>query len=232
MIRAIVTDIEGTTSSISFVKDVLFPYASEHLAAYIKNNQKTPEVQEQLEAIWLTEASVNGDLDGTISLLRSWIDQDLKKTPLKSLQGMIWRAGYEQGDYQAHIYEDAAQALQTWHQQGLPLYVYSSGSIAAQQLFFTHSEAGNLSTLFSDFFDTTTGPKQSPDSYKKIASAIGFSSEDILFLSDIPAELDAASAAGMQTCMLVRPQDCPLKDSELAEVTHQKQRTFDEIALN
>lgn len=210
MIRAILTDIEGTTSSISFVKDVLFAYARKLLPAFVVTHTDKPEVQH-----WLHEAAreaglVSASEDEIIVLLQSWIDEDRKSTALKALQGMIWKQGYENGDYRAHIYPEVPAKLRAWREQGLRIYVYSSGSIEAQKLFFTFSEAGDLSGLFDGYFDTQTGPKRDPESYRRIAAAIDLPAAEIAFLSDIEAELDAARNAGMKTMLLARPPStCP-----------------------
>lgn len=223
-IRAIVTDIEGTTSSIRFVKDVLFPYARRRLPAFIVTHADTPEVQH-----WLAEAAkeahfVAAEQQEMIDLLVRWIDDDKKSTALKALQGMIWREGYEGGEYQAHVYPEVAAKLAEWKAAGLPLYVYSSGSVAAQQLFFGYSEAGDLSGLFSGWFDTETGPKRAADSYRAIATAIGLEPAQVLFLSDIVEELDAAADAGMATVLLARDEGgCP------AEARHRCVTNFDAI---
>jgi enolase-phosphatase E1 len=203
-IRAIVTDIEGTTSSISFVKDVLFPYARERLPAFVVTHSDKPEVQH-----WLHEAAreaglVSASEQEVIDLLIRWIDEDRKSTALKALQGMIWEDGYRDSDFRAHVYADAARCLKTWAAQGLSLYVYSSGSVAAQKLLFAHTAEGDLSPLFSGYFDTGTGPKRVSDSYVRIAQAVGVAAANILFLSDIVEELDAARAAGMRTILVAR----------------------------
>lgn len=231
MIKAIVTDIEGTTSSISFVKDVLFPYAAAKLPDFVRAHSQSTDVSKVLNALWAEEPELQGDIEASIQCLLTWIAQDLKRTPLKTLQGMLWKSGYEQGDYQAHVYPDAVRMLQSWHDQGLPLYIYSSGSIAAQKLFFRFSEAGDLLPLFSGHFDTTTGPKQSPESYIAITKQLAFPAEEILFLSDIPAELDAAKSAGMKTYLLVRPADTQLNTNDLAAMHHPHATSFEEIVL-
>ncbi|MGC1547295.1 MAG: acireductone synthase [Rhodanobacter sp.] len=205
VIRAIVTDIEGTTSSISFVKDVLFPYARKRLPAFIETHSDLPEVQH-----WLHEAAkeagiIEASRQEIIELLERWIDEDRKSTALKALQGMIWKVGYEAGDYRAHVYPEVAAKLHEWRADGLHLYVYSSGSVPAQKLFFRHSEAGDLTPMFAGYFDTETGPKRERVSYDRIAEAIGERPEHVLFLSDIEEELDAAQAAGFRTAWLVRP---------------------------
>jgi enolase-phosphatase E1 len=203
-IRAIVTDIEGTTSSISFVRDVLFPYARQRLPAFIETHGDTPEVLH-----WLHEAAkeaglVEASRQEVIELLLQWIDEDRKSTALKALQGMIWKDGYEAGDYRSHMYPDVAARLREWHARGLPLYVYSSGSVPAQKLLFGYSEAGDLTPLFSGYFDTETGHKREADSYRRIAGAINVPPAQILFLSDIVEELDAAASAGLKTAWLIR----------------------------
>jgi len=205
MIKAILTDIEGTTSSISFVKDVLFPYARKRLPAFLTTHADKPEVRH-----WLHEAAkeaglVSASQSELIALLQRWIDEDRKATPLKALQGMIWDEGFRNGDYRAHMYPEVPAKLRVWKDQGLELYVYSSGSVAAQKLFFAFSEAGDLTPLFSGYFDTETGPKREQASYAKIAAAIGEQPEHLLFLSDIIEELDAARAAGFRTGWLLRP---------------------------
>ncbi|MEO8999041.1 MAG: acireductone synthase, partial [Rhodanobacter sp.] len=203
-IRAIVTDIEGTTSSISFVRDVLFPYARKRLPAFIETHGDRPEVQH-----WLHEAAKEAGLveaarQDIIELLLEWIDADRKSTALKALQGMIWKDGYAAGDYRAHLYPEVAARLRDWRADGLRLYVYSSGSVPAQQLFFRYSEGGDLTPLFAGYFDTETGPKRETESYRRIAAAIDEQPRHILFLSDIVEELDAAQAAGFHTGWLIR----------------------------
>jgi enolase-phosphatase E1 len=207
-IRAIVTDIEGTTSSISFVRDVLFPYAHKRLPAFVETHGDLPEVQHWLHEAALEAGLVEASRQDIIELLLQWIDEDRKSTALKALQGMIWKDGYEAGDYHAHIYPEVPARLREWRADGLRLYVYSSGSVPAQKLFFRYSEAGDLSPLFAGYFDTETGPKRDAESYRRIAEAIGEQPEHILFLSDIEEELDAAQTAGFRTGWLIRP---PLK---------------------
>jgi enolase-phosphatase E1 len=134
------------------------------------------------------------------------MDEDRKVTPLKTLQGLVWKAGYDSGELQSHLYEDAVTALRQWHAAGLQLYVYSSGSIAAQKLLFSHTPYGDLAPLFGGYFDTTTGPKLEPRSYEKIAAALHLPAGSIVFLSDHTGETQAAAAAGMQTVVLAREQ--------------------------
>jgi enolase-phosphatase E1 len=223
-IRAIVTDIEGTTSSISFVRDVLFPYARERLPAFIETHGDTPEVQH-----WLHEAAkeaglVEASRQEVIELLIGWIDEDRKSTALKALQGMIWKDGYEAGDYRSHMYPEVADRLRAWQAEGFSLYVYSSGSVTAQKLLFGFSESGDLTPLFSGYFDTETGHKREADSYTAIAEAIDVPPQQILFLSDIVEELDAAQTAGLHTAWLIRAP-LPWPDAP----RHAAYRDFDAI---
>lgn len=224
MIKTILTDIEGTTSSLSFVKDVLFPYARERMGEFIRQHAKVPAVQHAMEEVRRLSGNKLSDSEVINQLIR-WIDEDKKITPLKSLQGMIWEEGYKKGDFKGHMYDDAVLHLKKWKQAGLRLYVFSSGSIQAQKLLFGHTEHGDLTPLFSGYFDTTIGNKRESDSYRKIAEAIGTAPGDILFLSDIKEELDAARAAGMPVTWLVR-------DGALdSNATHSQVRNFDEIKL-
>ena len=185
MIRAILTDIEGTTSSIAFVTETLFPYARarlrDHLAAH-------PD-----EAVGVP-----------VETLERWIDEDRKEPVLKRIQGRIWRDGYARGELKGHIYSDAVEALRRWKGQGLRLFVYSSGSIEAQQLLFGHSEAGDLTPLFEGWFDLSTGSKLEADSYSLIAERIGLEPREILFLSDNDRETKAAHAAGLHVQLIDR----------------------------
>ena len=184
MIKAIVTDIEGTTSSLSFVKDVLFPYARAHLPEFVRLYRGNVEVRALLDD---ARALAGAELDDEklIAQFIDWIDHDQKITPLKSLQGLIWEAGYRQGDFKGHVYEDAARQLQAWKQAGHALYVYSSGSVHAQKLLFGHTVYGDLTPLFSGYFDTHIGGKREMASYQAIAVKIDLPAEQILFLSDI-----------------------------------------------
>ena len=206
--RAIITDIEGTTSSISFVKDVLFPYARRELPGFVHVHGSEPDVRRWLDAAAVDAGSVCTD-DTLIEVLQGWIDSDRKHTALKALQGMIWAAGYRDGAYTAHIYADAAEALHRWHHQGHALYVYSSGSVSAQELLFGHTTAGDLTPLLSGYFDTVIGGKREVASYQHILQAIGRPADEALFLSDVVEELDAARTVGLDTVLIDRAQDYP-----------------------
>ena len=229
-VSAILTDIEGTTSSISFVKDVLFPYARRALPGFVRDHRDDPEVRRWLDVVATEHGSICSD-DVIVETLQGWIDQDRKHTALKALQGMIWQAGYRDADFTAHIYPDAAPALRDWHARGYPLYVYSSGSVPAQKLFFGHSDAGDLTGLFSGWFDTAVGGKREPDSYAGIAESIGVRPHGILFLSDVVEELDAARLTGMQTVLVDRLADYPEPRHGDAAHGHTHVASFLEIEL-
>ncbi|QSX78009.1 acireductone synthase [Agrilutibacter solisilvae] len=227
-ITAILTDIEGTTSSISFVKDELFPYARRALPGFVAAHANEPEVRRWLDVV----AAENGGMCDdrmVVEVLQGWIDEDRKHTALKALQGMIWADGYRNADFTAHIYPDAAPALRAWKDAGLPLYVYSSGSVPAQRLFFGHSDAGDLIPLFSGWFDTEVGGKREAASYRHIAGAIGQPPENILFLSDVVEELDAAREAGLQTVLVDRRQDYPRPRNTAAANGHSRVESFADL---
>ena len=224
VIRCILLDIEGTTCPVSFVASVLFPYARERLASYLETNQEDPEVQTLLAA---TQAAFAADPNPEVQALRQgfpipghqpagqqqlpagetqsplvaylqWlIDHDIKFPALKELQGRIWASGYASGDLVAPLFDDVAPTLQRWHRDGYQLAVYSSGSVAAQQLLYRHSQNGNLEELFSHWFDTRIGPKQAADSYSAIAAALQLEPAEILFVSDALAEIEAAHRIGI-----------------------------------
>jgi len=224
MTRAILTDIEGTTSSLSFVKDVLFPYARERMEAFVTGHAGEPAVARELEDVSRLAGVRLTPAEAAWQLVE-WIDLDRKATPLKALQGMIWETGYRAGHFFGHVYPDAARKLREWHDAGLALYIFSSGSVQAQQLLFGHTEEGDLTPLFSGYYDTRIGAKQEPDAYRAITADIGLPAESILFLSDIVGELDAARAAGLMTAWLVR------EGSPAVPGPHPMARNFDEISI-
>lgn len=208
--------------------DVLFPYADEHLDRYVTAHRSEPQVaQAMLEAARAAGEEPDADDATILAHLHHWLRTDVKITPLKTLQGLIWAEGYERTGLRGHVYADAAAGLRRWHAAGLRLYVYSSGSIDAQRTLFAHSSEGDLSALFSGNFDTTTGPKREPASYRAIANAIGLPAAEIVFLSDVDAELDAAAKAGMQTVRLLRPNDTPPG----ATTTHLSVTSFDQVEI-
>lgn len=196
--KLILTDIEGTTSAIAFVKDTLFPFAEAELDAFLAARGAEPEV-----------AAILAEVPGPdrAATLRGWMAADAKVTALKSLQGLIWAAGFADGRLRGHLWPDVAPCLREWHAAGVALAVYSSGSVGAQKLLFGHSEAGDLLPLFSGFYDTKVGGKRDATAYAAIAGQAGHRPAQILFLSDVAEELDAAAASGLLTCQLIRPQD-------------------------
>lgn len=224
MIRAIVTDIEGTTSDIRFVHQVLFPYARERLADYLRQHAKDAEVAAALAALREEIAQPHADVAALIAVLYRFMDEDRKSTALKALQGIIWRTGYHSGDFRGHLYPEVAGQLALWQQQGIALYVYSSGSVEAQKLLFGYSDAGDLQPRFCGYFDTRVGAKQEVAAYCRIAEQIGCAPTELLFLSDSRQELDAAQAAGWHTCQLIR-------DAADAQSRHPQVNRFDHIEL-
>ncbi|MDY0248766.1 MAG: acireductone synthase [Pseudomonas sp.] len=205
-VKAILTDIEGTTSSIAFVFEVLFPYAKRHLPDYLRHCAEQNLHSALLQAVRDEAQEPQADVERVIAILIQWIDQDVKAPSLKAWQGLVWQQGYASGEIKGHVYPDAVNALHAWQEQGYLLYVYSSGSVQAQKLIFGYSVAGDLTPLFSGYFDTTVGHKREPASYARIVQAIDLPAEQILFLSDIVEELDAAQISGLRTCGLARAQ--------------------------
>jgi enolase-phosphatase E1 len=208
--RGILLDVEGTTSSIAFVYEVLFPFAREYLEDYLRQNWDDLAVVKARERIGRDAgttfpADLASGLGPVVREANRQMDADVKATGLKELQGLIWQQGYLGGLLTSHIYPDVEPALRQWVKQGLDVRVYSSGSVGAQRLFFGHTEAGNLLPLLRGHYDTTTGAKRDPESYRKIAADMALSSDQVLFLSDVVAELDAAATAGMRTTLVVRP---------------------------
>lgn len=231
MTPLILTDIEGTTSAISFIKDVLFPHARNALPGFVRAHGQEPEVRRWLDAVAAEHGSICSD-DVIVETLQGWIDQDRKHTALKALQGLLWADGYRNADFVAPIYPDAADALRRWHDAGHTLAVYSSGSVIAQKLFFAYSNAGDLSGLFTDWFDTEAGGKREAASYAIIAQRLAREPEGIVFLSDVVAELDAARAAGLRTVLVDRLQDYPQPRTGEATHGHARVSGFDQIDLH
>jgi len=224
----ILTDIEGTTSSISFVKDVLFPYARDALPGFVREHGQREDVRRWLDTVATEYGTVCSD-DVIVEILQGMIDEDRKHTALKALQGMIWSDGYRSADFTAHIYPDAAAMLRRWHDAGIPLAVYSSGSVPAQKLFFGHTDAGDLTALFGGWFDTEVGHKRDAGSYREIARRLDRPTDDILFLSDVVEELDAAREAGMRTVLIDRREDYPQPRLGDAAHGHLRVERFDRI---
>jgi enolase-phosphatase E1 len=223
--QGILLDIEGTTSSVSFVYDVMFPYVRKHLTFEVLTSWMEPEYLAAFDAIardaghdsldaWLATENLTKDnaLRGANLVCREVLrlmDADAKATGLKQLQGLIWKSGFESGELKAHVYEDVPPELEKWTAAGKEVRIYSSGSVQAQMLFFGHTIAGDLLPKFRGHYDTTTGPKKEAESYRKIAAAFGLRPAEILFLSDVVAELDAAREAGLATTLVVRPGNAP-----------------------
>jgi enolase-phosphatase E1 len=209
--RGILLDVEGTTSSIAFVYDVLFEYARKHVGPFLDAHRDDQAVLDLAVAITtaamapMDRAAIAADPSRAAIAAIELMKQDMKLTPLKTLQGLIWRSGFESGQIVAHVFEDVPPALAGWADSGLDVRIYSSGSIEAQQLFFRHTSFGDLTSFLRGHYDTTTGPKREAASYAKIAADMELEPRQILFVSDIGPELDAARAAGMATALAVRP---------------------------
>jgi len=230
-VKGILLDIEGTTSSIDFVYEVMFPYARKNFASYLEKNFSAEAVQSALpllatdlkfETVDAMFAGFDGDsedarADCVHRALIGLMDDDVKSTGLKKLQGLVWESGFRSGEMVAHLYDDVAPAIEAWKAAGIDVRIYSSGSIYAQKLFFGHSVAGDLLPHFSGHYDTTIGPKRESESYCKIA-ADWMEASQILFISDVAEELDAAKLAGMQTMLSLRPgnKEVPKVESYLA----------------
>lgn len=206
-IRFILTDIEGTTTSVSFVYESLFPFFRTNIAK-LKKMESDASVQAAFLDVVKLAAEEGKNLNSTdeiIQQLEEWSRADKKITPLKELQGLLWKEGYVSGELKGHVYSDVAPALKEWKLKGIDLGVFSSGSIAAQKLIFGYSEAGDLTAYLTAYFDTTTGGKRVIETYVLIAKELALNPQQILFLSDIKEELEAADNAGYQTIQLVRP---------------------------
>lgn len=223
--KYILMDVEGTTTSISFVHDTLFPYSTKRLKDYIESHLSSPSVQEVLLKTQSTvreEEDINLNREALVEKLLEWIRIDRKHGALKKLQGLIWNEGYTKGDIKGHVYEDVPPVLNEWKTQGLELGIYSSGSVEAQKDLFGHSVYGDLAPLFSHHFDTEVGAKREAQSYKNILEILNVKPEDVLFLSDITEELDAAKSAGMQTMQIVRGE-------AVNGSSHKQVKSFSEI---
>ena len=206
-IQWILTDIEGTTTEVSFVYDILFPYFRAHMDEW-KTVDSAPmnDVLEQTRLIVLEEQAINlTSNEALFEQLRQWSIEDRKVTPLKTFQGMVWEQGFKSGAIKGHIYPDVKPAIERWTAMGMKLAIFSSGSIAAQKQLFGFSTEGDLTPYFSAYFDTTTGMKRDEQTYQLIAQQLQASANSVLFLSDISQELEAANAAGIRTLQLVRP---------------------------
>ena len=206
-IQWILTDIEGTTTEVSFVYDILFPYFRAHMDQW-KTVDSAPmnDVLEQTRVLVLEEQSINlSSKEALFDQLRQWSIEDRKVTPLKTFQGMVWEQGFKSGAIKGHMYPDVKPALERWTAMGMKLAIFSSGSIASQKQLFGFSTEGDLTPYFSAYFDTTTGMKRDEQTYQLIVQQVNAPANSVLFLSDIHQELEAAHAAGLRTLQLVRP---------------------------
>ena len=211
--RHVLLDIEGTTTAISFVYDVLFPYAARRLPSFILERLDDPAVAKACAAVLIDARPVERAMppaEAVLTVIRRQMEADVKATGLKMLQGLVWREGYESGAVRGHVYPDVPVALARWRAAGVPVSIYSSGSVLAQQLLFRHSVVGDLTPLLAGHYDTTSGPKREAASYAAIATAIGCAPQDILFATDQPAEAEAARGAGCRAVVLMRPGNAPL----------------------
>ncbi len=233
--RAILLDIEGTTTPIEFVHQVLFPYARAHLRDYLSEHAADPEVRADIALLRREHAAESsqspppGPPPWEPEAYVYWLmDRDRKSTGLKSLQGRIWEIGYRAGELKGkgEVYPDVRPAFERWQKAGKQVAIFSSGSVQAQRNLFANTTAGDLSAFLSRYFDTTTGPKREASSYRKIAAALGHSPHDVLFVSDVVAELDAARAAGMRTALCVRGPDQP----DDSPTPHPRIHSFTELA--
>jgi enolase-phosphatase E1 len=239
-VAAILLDIEGTSTPVAFVTHVLFPYARGHLRQHLEQHADSPEYDSLLTRLGEEHASDQrageavppwedpprgARLAAAVAYIEWLMDRDRKSTALKELQGRIWEDGYRRGQLVGEVFADVPRALQRWHDAQVPVGIFSSGSVAAQRLLFRHSSAGDLTGFLQWYFDTRIGSKTDPQSYRRIADAIGVSAEAVLFVSDVTRELDAARRAGMQTRLAIRPGNTPAVGAHGYEVI----RGFDEL---
>ncbi len=220
-ITCVLTDVEGTTSSIAFVSEVLFPYARLHLPTFLAQRQYEPHIAAHIAGVRRTAHIGDEGIDTVCATLLQWITADRKDPDLKALQGMVWADGYATGAFTSHVYPDVPAALAHWRSAGLRLAVYSSGSVQAQRLFFAHSGHGDLSSLFCAHFDTQIGAKRDPESYRRIAAELD---GEILFLSDTVAELDAAAMVGLHTHLICRDHVQAVAGHPMAKDFHDVER--------
>lgn len=228
-VRGILLDIEGTTTPLTFVTETLFPFARTRVREFLVRRGAEPAVRGDVALLAREHrADVSGpppwsgDVDSVVAYVEFLMDRDRKSTGLKALQGRIWQEGFEAGDLRGAVYPDVPRALARWRDQGRRVAIFSSGSVLAQKLLFAHTDAGDLTPFLDGYFDTTTGPKREPESYRTIAAALGLTPDALLFVSDVVEELDAARAAGLETALCVRG-DGP------AVATHPVVTTFDSV---
>ena len=232
MIRAILLDVEGTTTPIAFVHEVLFSYARDHAKEFLVTNAGADEVRADIARLREEHATdvsngeqpppLNDDalIDSLVAYVEWLIARDRKSTGLKSLQGKIWKQGYTDRSLKSQVYADVAPAFARWRALGWSINIFSSGSVLAQQLLFAHTEAGDLTKFIDHYFDTNVGKKGEADSYRRIAEALSLRADEILFVSDVVAELDAASEAGMETLLSIRAGNQPQQQAEKYRAIH------------
>ena len=233
-ITGVVLDIEGTTTPVSFVYDVLFPYARQQLRGLLRDRAEDDVVRDaidRLRAEWRDDHARDqtvpawGDDSDSIARYLEWLmDSDRKSPALKTIQGLIWEKGYAEGFLRGELYDDVPRAIERWRSEGTVVAIYSSGSVLAQQLLFGHSTAGDVTPLIAHYFDTSVGPKRAPESYERIASAMQLHASEILFISDIEAELAAAQASGFNVIL------CDRKRTGSASSRFPVIESFDELA--
>jgi len=225
MIRAILLDIEGTTTPIAFVHEVLFSYARDHAKDFLASNVDADDIT-RLREEHAADVSNGEHPPAELAAYVEWlIARDRKSTGLKSLQGKIWRQGYLDGSLKSQVYADVAPAFARWRTRGLSISIFSSGSVLAQQLLFAHTDAGDLTKFIDQYFDTNVGKKADAASYLRIAEALSLPAEEVLFISDVVAELDAANEAGMETLLSIRPGNPPQEGAEKYRAIH----SFDNV---
>lgn len=231
MTKAILLDIEGTTTPISFVHDTLFPYSKARIGGFVLDNLAELKFEiEQLSEEQANDPEYKADLqpdspNSVSDYLKFLIDQDRKTTPLKSIQGIIWRSGYESGEIVSPVFDDVPPAFKRWKEAGKRIAIYSSGSVLAQKLLFRHTEHGDLTPFISDHFDTRIGDKKTASSYWNIAKELEINANEILFVSDSVPELDAARYGGYQTALSIRPGNAPISN----DAGHRMIRTFADL---
>ena len=223
MTKGILLDIEGTTTPITFVYDVLFPFARAHVHEHLDEDANRA-LRIEYDADVARGFAPPPWSSGALGYVHWLMDQDRKSTALKTLQGKIWKEGYRRGDLHGEVFPDVPIALERWNREGTDIRIYSSGSVLAQQLLFSTTTHGDLTRFLNGYFDTTTGPKAEPDSYRAIAKAFSLPPSNILFVSDVVRELDAATAAGMQVRLSLREGNNPQPGNSYPSVT-----TFAEI---
>jgi len=227
-VRGILLDIEGTTTPIAFVHDVLFSYARDHVREFLRTNAEQEDVRADIELLreeHADDVSKDRNPPPLVADYVEWlIALDRKSTGLKSLQGKIWRQGYLDGSLKSQVFADVAPALERWQAQGLSINIFSSGSVLAQKLLFAHTEAGDLTRFIDGYFDTNVGKKGDAESYRRIAEKMKLPGGEILFVSDVIDELHAAHEAGMKVLLSVRPGNAPQDNKQYPEIY-----SFDQI---